>query len=78
MFDFTDGLVNGLECMIMQSAEDADKVIDAFEEAIQNDEDPAEIEGTLYSRLGIDPSNLMPYDKDRINDTVNDIWERYN
>ena len=78
MFDFIDGQINGLETMIMNSSVNADRVIDAFEEAIRRGEDPEIIEGSLYRSLGIDPTEFLSYDKERINDAVNEIWERYN
>jgi hypothetical protein len=73
MFDFMNP--QGLECMIMQNNADADDVISLFASAAaQGYDDPTEIEDEVFRQAGVDPSNLTYFEKQRIQEAVNQLW----
>ena len=74
MFDFSNP--GGIECMIMQSDSDADRVIALFESAAAQGYDPVEVEEEVFIQAGVDPRNLNSLDWDKIRRAVNNIWCR--
>lgn len=74
------GLGNGIDYYAMNSAESADKVIKAFEVAIENGYDPVEIEQEIYHQTNVNPADFTWYDKQRIQRKVEEMCEsrRYN
>ena len=74
----SDSYVNGMDAMIMQSSEDADKVIAMFDSAIQQGYHPEVVEQDIYEQLNINPDNLTDFDKVRISHAVNKLWSEAN
>lgn len=74
----SDSYVNGMDAMIMQSSEDADKVIAMFDSAIQQGFHPEAVEQDIYEQLNINPADLTDYDKVRISHAVNKLWSEAN
>ena len=74
MFGFPEGLEN----MIMNSSELADKVINAFKDVIDAGGNPEDIEAEIYEELGINPNDIIHSDRVRILDEVNEYWEERN
>lgn len=73
MIDFTHP--HGLEFMIMQTDEDADRVIALFASAAaQGYENPVEIESEVYRQAGVDPSEFNYLDRQKIQSAVNKLW----
>lgn len=73
MFDFINP--KGIECMIMQSDESADRVIELFEQAyMRGYESPAEIEAEIYHMAGVDPDEFNALDRQKIQNAVYRIW----
>ena len=73
MFDFIQP--KGIECMIMQTDEDADRVISLFvSAAAQGYDDPAAIESEIYRQAGVDPSEFNYLDRQKIQNAVNELW----
>ena len=70
----SDSYVNGMDAMIMQSSENADKIIAMFDSAIQQGCHPEVVEQDIYEQLNINPDNLTDFDKVRINHAVNKLW----
>lgn len=68
----------GTQFHIMQSDEDADKIIAAFEEAIRLGYHPETVEQDIYQQLNINPADLTWYDKNKISRKVNEIWASHN
>ena len=65
----------GIEYMIMQTDEDADRVISLFTSAAaQGYDDPVAIEGEIYNQAGVNPNNFNYLDKQKIQDAVNRLW----
>ena len=74
----SDSYVNGMDAMIMQSSEDADKVIAMFDSAIQQGFHPEAVEQDIYEQLNVNPNDLTDYDKVRISHAVNKLWSEAN
>ena len=75
MIDFMNS--SGIECMIMQTDEDADRVISLFASAAaQGYDDPVAIENEIYRQAGVDPSDFNYLDRQKIQNVVNELWER--
>ena len=74
----SDSYVNGMDAMIMQSREDADKIIAMFDSAIQQGYHPEVVEQDIYEQLNINPDNLTDFDKVRISHAVNKLWSEAN
>ena len=73
MIDFMNP--RGIECMIMQTDEDADRVISLFASAAaQGYDDPVAIESEIYRQAGIDPSEFNCLDRQKIQNAVNVLW----
>ena len=73
MIDFMNP--RGIECMIMQTDEDADRVISLFASAAaQGYESPVEIESEVYRQAGVDPSEFNYLDRQKIQSAVNKLW----
>ena len=74
------GLGTGCDYYAMNSAESADKVIKAFEVAIENGLDPSEVEQEIYYKVNVNPSDFTWYDKQRIQRRVEEMCEsrKYN
>lgn len=74
MFDFINP--GGIECMIMQSDEDADHVIALFKSAAAQGYEPLEVEAEIYRQVGVDPSTFNYLDRQKIQNAVNKLWGR--
>ena len=74
MFGFPEGLEN----MIMNSSENADRLIEAFKDVIDEGKNPEDVEAEIYAELGIDPNDIIHSDRVRILDEVNEYWEEHN
>ena len=73
MLDFVNP--KGIECMIMQSDEDADRVIALFESAAaQGYDDPVAIESEIYRQAGVNPEDFNILDRQKIQNAVNNLW----
>ena len=73
MFDFIQP--KGIEYMIMQTDEDADRVISLFASAAaQGYDDPVTIESEIYRQAGVDPSEFNYLDRQKIQNAVNELW----
>lgn len=72
------GFPEGLEYMIMNSSELADRVIDAFKDVIDEGENPEDVEAEVYIRLNINPEDIIHSDRVRILNEVNEYWEAHN
>lgn len=68
------GFGQPIDYMVMQSSEDADKVIECFESAIMQGYHPNEVEQEVYRQAGVDPNTFMWYDKERIQRRVEEIY----
>lgn len=75
---YPNGYLNGIDTMIMQSDEAANKVIAAFEDAISKGFHPEIVEQDIYRQTGVDPADFTEYDKEKILKRVNEIWESHN
>ena len=73
------GHPNGFNMMIMQSQEDTDKLIKAFENAINAGYNPNVVQDEIYRKVGVSPSDLTPEDRYRLTRKVESIYKaRYN
>lgn len=73
------GHPNGFHMMIMQSQEDTDKLIKAFENAINAGYNPNVVQDEIYRKVGVSPSDLTPEDRYRLARKVESIYKaRYN
>ena len=72
------GFPEGVEYMLMDSAEKADAFIKECKKEIKKGTNPEFIEDQIYDRLGISPADFTPYDKERITREVNEFWEEWN
>ena len=73
MFNFMN--LGGIECMIMQTDEDADRVISLFASAAaQGYDNPVAIESEIYRQAGVDPSEFNYLDRQKIQNAVNELW----
>ena len=73
MIDFMNP--GGIEYMIMQTDEDADRVISLFASAAaQGYDDPVAIESEIYRQAGVDPSEFNYLDREKIQNAVNTLW----
>ena len=73
MIDFMNP--RGIECMIMQTDKDADRVISLFASAAaQGYDDPVAIESEVYNQAGVDPSEFNYLDRQKIQNAVNELW----
>lgn len=68
------GLGYGCDYYVMNSNDNADKVIKAFEVAIENGYDPVEVEQEIYKQTHVNPEDLTWYDKQRIQRKVEEIY----
>lgn len=66
--------INGMEVMIMQSSENADKVIADFEEAIAKGYDPNKVIDQILTNRGLKESDFTDSDIKRINRRVEAIY----
>lgn len=66
--------INGTQCFIMQSAENADKVIADFEEGIARGLDPNSIIDTVLANRGLTEKDFTDSDINRINKRVEAIY----
>lgn len=71
------GFPNGLENMIMNSSENADRLIEAFKDVIDAGENPEFYEAEIYAKLGINPDDIIHSDRIRISEEVNQYWEEH-
>ena len=74
MFGIT-GLGQWNDYRVMQSAEDADKIIALFENAAAQGYNPYEVEDLVYSQANVNPSDLDEEDRKRISATVQEIYQ---
>lgn len=72
MLDFSNP--KGLECMIMQSDSDADRVIALFASAIAQGFNPTVVENEVYRQAGIDPADFNYLDREKIQNAVYKMW----
>jgi len=72
------GFPEGLEYMIMNSSELADRVIDAFKDVIDEGKNPEDVEAEVYASLNINPNDIIHSDRVRILNEVNAYWEECN
>lgn len=69
------GLGYGCDYYVMNSNDNADKVIKAFEVAIENGYDPNEVEQEIYKATQVNPADFTWYDKQRIQRKVEEMCE---
>jgi hypothetical protein len=72
------GFPSGLENMIMNSSENADRLIEAFKDVIDAGKNPEDVEAEIYAELGINPNDIIHSDRVRILDEINEYWEEHN
>lgn len=73
MIDFMNP--RGIECMVMQTDEDADRIISLFASAAaQGYDDPVAIESEIYRQAEVDPSEFNYLDRQKIQNAVNELW----
>lgn len=70
--------LNGMSLMIMQSAENADKVISDFEEAIARGLNPNSVIDDVLAKRGLSESDFTDEDILRINRRVEAIYRTMN
>lgn len=70
-----NGRVNGLEAMAMQSAEDADKVIEDFAEIIKVELSPYAALDQAFERNNVTENDFTDFDLERIKRKVNAIYK---
>lgn len=70
--------INGMSVAVMQSAENADKVISDFEEAIARGVNPNNVIEEVLSRRGLTESDFTNSDILRINRRVEAIYKAMN
>lgn len=61
-----NGKFNGATGWIMQSDVYTNQLIEAFEEAIQEGYNPNEVKEEIFEQLGINESDLTPFDQKRL------------
>jgi hypothetical protein len=66
--------------MVMQSQQDADRVITCFTEAIAAGYDPTlvTVQNAVFNKAGVDILTLDDYDIKRIENKVQEVWESKN
>lgn len=69
------GLGPAADFYMMNSSQDADKVIALFESAIAQGYHPEAVEQEVYDQAGVDPADLTDFDKRRILLKVNEAYE---
>ena len=70
------GLGPGIDCMVMQSSYDADRIIQLFNSAIEQGYHPNDVEQEVYRQAGVNPNTLTWYDKQHIQNKVEEIYNR--
>lgn len=78
MFDFNPMGPGGLECMVMNSQELTDYLIDDFRKAIEAGYEPNDVKNQIFAARRVSPADLMIYDQQRLVKTVDEIYERVN
>lgn len=66
-----------LDFQIMNSDQNAEKVIALFEDAISKGYHPNDVEQEVYAQAGVDPSEFTWYDKERIQRRVEAAYESH-
>ena len=61
--------------MIYQSDSDADRLINEFEKYINAGYDPNVVSAQVFSNLNINADDLMPYDIERVQRKVEEIYK---
>ena len=72
------GLGSAADYYVMNSSQNADTIIRAFEAAIRAGYHPNEVEQRIYAETGINPADLTPSDKNRIQRRVEEVYRSYN
>ena len=77
LFDFTDGKMNSLEIMLLQSEENADNIIRVFKNNYKSGDDPNDLLSAIAQGLNIGDEDLLPESKTRIENEVRNYLMRY-
>lgn len=70
-----DGRINGIEVMIMDFDEKADKVVKDFEEIMKNELSPYVALDQAFTRNNVTEDDFTDFDLERINKKVNAIYK---
>lgn len=70
-----NGKINGMEVMIMESAETADKVINDFEEILKVELSPYAALDAAFEKNHVTENDFTDFDLERINKKVNAIYK---
>lgn len=70
-----DGRINGIEAMIMDSDEKADKIVKDFEEIMKNELSPYAALDQAFARNNVTEDDFTDFDLERINRKVNAIYK---
>ena len=71
-------IANGIQCMVMNSQEVTDYLIDDFRRAIEAGYEPNDVKGQIFAARKISPADLTIHDQRRLVETVDEIYERVN
>jgi len=71
------GLDPAADYYIMNSSQNVDTIVYAFEAAIRAGYHPNDVEQKIYAETGIDPSDLTSSDKNQIQRRVEEIYQSY-
>ena len=75
--NFADGKMNGLECIILQSEENADQIIKVFKNNYEDGDDPQDLLAQICNGLNISDADLLPASKSRIEKEISNYLMRY-
>jgi hypothetical protein len=69
------GLGQGIDNYVMNSHSNVEKIVQAFEVAIEEGYHPNDVEGEIYRQVNVDPSTLTSYEKQQIQNKVSKIYQ---
>jgi len=82
MFNYNIGSITGMgpayDAYMVHNYNNVEKVIKAFEVAIENGYHPNDVEQQIYRETGVNPNNLTFYDKQQIQHRVEEIYKSKN
>lgn len=72
---YYDGRLNGVDLAIMESQQNADRLISCFEQAIRAGYNPNDVANRIYKETGIMPEDLTAFDRKRVERKVEEVYK---
>lgn len=69
--------INSIDYRIMNSDAAVDTVVALFKSAAEQGYTPEEVAKEVFLQAGVDPDDLTSADQERIQISVNEIWETF-